>query len=157
MNLCFYIAHQVAGRTRLRATERVSDPTGLARAADSFQAIEGITEVTARTTTGSLIIEHEDLPWAQVAVQAEAQGVMLVEPPLVEARSGLDALQTQAREVNALLREGSGGAMDMRTAGFVLMLGLAATQLMRGNLLAPASTYLWYALNLARDGGKKGS
>ena len=155
MDLTFYIAHQMQGRTRLRAIQRPVDPVELAGVSAWFGSLDGVVEVDGRADTGSLIVEYEDVSWQELEGLAIRRGILISDTPPQPARSGLAGIQSAGTQLNQSLKEKTGGGMDARSMGVALLLTLALVQAMRGRVLSPASSYLWYAINLILGGNQE--
>jgi hypothetical protein len=108
----------------------------------------GVTLATANPVTGSLVVEHE-APFERIISHARAEHLFqLVEPSppaklSAQVAQGLD-------ETNRNLEKVSGGEVDFDGLLFVGLTGLAIHQAIAGNIMAPAVTLVWYALNAAR-------
>ena len=139
------VAHEIPGRLRLRL-ERHADRADPAALADRIAACTGVHRVAVRPATGSVIVEGETGEGALRAA-LEAGGAVKVLPPAgtlpvaVVAKAGLDRLD---REIG----DRTDGALDHRSALAVLLLGAAAVQVARGQLVGPAATLLVGALSL---------
>lgn len=143
----FAIAHQTEGRTRLRALERPVEPLELLALADGVGDLPGVDAVDCRTTTGSLVIEHPEHSWDEIVEQVVSAGIALValeDLPRVAA-DGLAPVRATVGRVDGLMSRLTAGGVDMRTLSFVLMLGLALRQMMRGQVMVPAMSFIWYA------------
>ena len=60
-------------------------------------------------------------------------------------------LQRGLAGIDSYLGQVSQQATDLRSLGVLLFLVLGLVQLGRGQVLAPATSLLWYALDLLRD------
>ena len=143
----FAIAHQTDGRTRLRALVRPVDTLELMGIADSMSGLPGVDAVDFRATTGSLVIEHPDLPWENIEHELARFGIEVL--GFVDGIEGytdsLAPVRATIGHVDGLMTRLTTGGVDMRTIAFVLMLGLALRQIMRGQIMVPAFSFLWYA------------
>jgi hypothetical protein len=147
------VAHRAPGRVRLKVPARQGDRAWFGQAAGQISTCAGVTRVEANPVTASLLVRFGDgFSLAGLAHAAGAAGLFALEarapvPALVRAG---DALQ----ELDARVRQLTGGEADVRSLVFLGLLGLAAVQALRGQVLGPASTLLWQAFDLA--GGKHG-
>ncbi len=143
----FAIAHQTEGRTRLRALERPVEPAELLVLADGVGDLPGVDAVDCRTTTGSLVIEHPEHPWEEIEDQlAQFDVVVVASADMGDGYvDGLAPVRATIGHVDGLMTRLTAGGVDMRTLSFVLMLGLALRQMMRGQVMVPAISFLWYA------------
>lgn len=150
----FIIAHQIDGRTRLRAFDRPLDRVGLAAFVEQFSQQPDIEMLDLREATGSLVIEHPLLDGTQLAERvAQAGGEIVAEPQAPAApRDNLAVVRTGFANVEKLLGGVSGGGVDMRTLGFLVLFSLGVAQLLRGQIMIPAFSFFWYALELVNRG-----
>lgn len=141
------IVHQTEGRTRLRALARPVDAETLMGLADRMSQLAGVDDIDCRLTTGSLVIEHPDLTWDDLAVEVARVGGVIVSDAVPEAvrKDGLEAARTTVGRVDTLVSQLTAGGVDMRTLAFILMVGLALRQILRGQIMVPAMSFLWYA------------
>jgi hypothetical protein len=108
----------------------------------------------ANPLTASLLILH-DGPFEVVAAFAEGRQLFRL--------GGAPSSKTLKAQAAAGLQEASrnlelvsGGELDLDGLLLLGMTGLAIHQAIEGNIMAPAVTLMWYALNAARgpkDGG----
>jgi hypothetical protein len=144
--LRFAIAHQTEGRTRLRALVRPVDTVELLALADGVGGLSGVDAVDCRTTTGSLVIEHPEHAWEEIEDQMAQFGVVVALADMGHGHvDGLAPVRATIGQVDGLMTRLTAGGVDMRTLSFVLMLGLALRQMMRGQVMVPAFSFLWYA------------
>ena len=145
----FFLAHQIEGRTRLRCAQRPVDPLGLAAVADALAGQPGIEALDVRLNTGSLVIEHPALHAEQLVERVHRAGG---EIEVAQAQPPLDTLapvrQTMGYMDN-ILGGVSAGGLDIRSLAFLVFFSLGITQLLRGQVMMPAFSFLWYAFELA--------
>ncbi|NGP51951.1 hypothetical protein [Thioalkalivibrio sp. XN8] len=118
--------HSIAGRSRIRIPEMRGDAEWFEAVRAGIAAYPGISRVSASPAGASLLVEGHDLAVRRIGSLAETQGWFRLEPPAPEparARRGTDALVP------------------------VLVL-LALVQAVRGQIMVPALTLLWYAARL---------
>jgi hypothetical protein len=101
----------------------------------------------ANPLTGSLLFSHS-ASLAEIAAFAEAQGMFAIregkrrgEPPATRATRSLVRIED-------FLFRASKGKIDLPSLVFTILLMMSLVQIARGQVLAPASTLLWYALEL---------
>ncbi len=150
----FVIAHQIDGRTRLRAFDRPLDRAGLAAFVEQFSQQPDIEMLDLREATGSLVVEHPLLDAGQLAERvAHAGGEILAEPQAPAGpRDNLAVVRTGFANVDKLLAGASGGGVDMRTLAFLVLFSLGVAQLLRGQIMMPAFSFFWYAFGLIEKG-----
>lgn len=154
MSEAAWIVHQTAGRLRLRLPRRRKDVIYLDALADAAAELPGILAAQANPLTGSLLLLYEE-DAADAFADAldrlvDAHGIVLHfgAPPMAPVRP---ALQRGLAGIDAYLGQMSQQSTDLRSLGVLLFLVLSLVQLGRGQVLAPASSLLWYALDLLRD------
>jgi hypothetical protein len=155
-----YIAHQTATRTRLRLHGYRETPADVPAAiATLIATLSGVDAAEPRPATGSIVIHHPELSVDELNEALHALPLdwdeQVAEPPVQPALMPLTGGLAGADE---WLHENSGGRVDVHTLIIVVMLSLALSQAVRGNIMAPAASLLWYALDLLlRRGGQPSS
>jgi hypothetical protein len=157
LSLACHVAHQTEGRTRLRVLEMPPEAESFSGAARRIAELAGVEAVRPRITTGSLVILHPALS-GQALLDALAEaGVELAERPQAVARPALVPLRERLDRADTLVREASQGSADLHTLGFLALGGLAVMQMMRGQTLGNASSFLWYAFHMLNSPPRGGS
>jgi hypothetical protein len=154
------IAHQTAERTRLQLTarppaaQRESAIERLQALGDALEAAiddeSGLLQMDIRPMTGSLVIEHPGIDGAAVVSAVVRVSGELEDRPVAETRPGLTPLFDAVAAADRGLRESSGGSADLRAIVFLLLVSLAIAQMLRGQVMAPATALLWYAFDILR-------
>jgi len=148
LRLC--IAHQIEGRTRLRALERPVDGAAFAEFAERLAACPGVDALDARHTTGSLVIEHPGMDALELnGCVAQAGGVIETATAVAPA-DPLQPVRNGTRRVDTALSQLTAGGLDARTLTFMVVFGMAVVQIMRGQVMVPAVSLLFYAFDLLR-------
>ncbi|MEN8180331.1 MAG: HMA2 domain-containing protein [Pseudomonadota bacterium] len=146
-----YIVHQVRGRLRLRIREKCQDPDYFQAVCVQLESLDGVTDVSFNDATGSLLLLHPELPYAELAPLLQRLALFeLVDGP--EPKSlALNPVFEGFSWMNHALSEGSAGNVDLRSLAFIGLIGVAAQQLYRGNIAGPAIPMLLGALSLAQQ------
>jgi hypothetical protein len=155
VSLAFFVAHQTAGRTRLRVIEMPDDPALLVEASEHIAALQGVETAQPRLETGSVVIGHPYLASSALLQVLVAGGIQLQREPERIARPALAPFRERLDRADGLVREMSQGSADLHTLAFLGLGGLAVMQMLRGQTLTNASAFLWYAFQVAnrsRDG-----
>lgn len=142
------VVHRVSGRMRLRISGKRDDTAYFSSLVERMSACPGVTLATANPVTGSLVIQHE-VPFEMIISHAQAERLFrLVEslPPAKLSNQVAQGLDETSRNLEKV----SGGQVDFDGLLFVGLTGLAIHQAIAGNIMAPAVTLVWYALNAAR-------
>lgn len=159
-----YLAHECAGRTRLSFANRKNERAFFEAVCNAALSLPGVSHVEGRPATGSVIVTHTG-PASTVLDAARARGVFDVQVQPSEPAGG-----DQLGAWHSLIGEPMTGAQSTpnfaRTTTILTLLFMALVQAMRGQVMPPATTALWYALSLllgqngldrggggARDGG----
>lgn len=144
------LAHQIEGRSRLRALTRPVDEAGLCAFAERLAGLSGVEAVDCRPHTGSLVVEHPQLDAAGLAAGLARLGGVMVSPATTTATrpSGLVPLRRGLDGLDGVLGQLTAGGLDIRTLAFATLVGLAARQVLHGQVMAPAISLLWWAFEL---------
>jgi len=157
MSLLFYIAHTTHGRTRIRWASDEEQRHRVMEIASKLEQIDGILNVEARLVTGSIIIEHPETPWAEITPLIEQHtSIQFCTTPQPPMRNGLQSLNTGLDKIDAVLRKESQNGMDLKDLSFILLVMLAVIQALRGQVMVSASSFLWFALNVAMSSPSSG-
>ena len=153
-----FIKHQLP-RVRLKIPDKRGDFRYFNQIADSFADCLGITQLQLNPPAASILICHRtDIPFENIAEFAETNGLFYLEEkpedyeavvipnlPLATLTSvGLNRL-------DASLLNFSQGRIDTRSLLFLSLVGLGIHQITRGNIMAPAASLLWYALEVVKQ------
>jgi hypothetical protein len=141
--------HRIEGRARIRVPERRGDAAYFSAVREALFDCEAVERCEVNPATASVLIEHEG-PFEVVAGHAEqAQLFRLAQltPAIVPGRVHA---QHNLRRLDDELTRASGGEVDLATLIFAALLVMAGVQLLRGQVLAPAATLVWYALATLR-------
>ncbi len=139
------LAHVTGGRARLRLVRPLPEAT-LTALADDLATLPGIERVVIRPATGSVIIEGRRPAEALEAALRSSGLITLTEPEPAQPIGQLAQLGLWLADLK--LREETRGALDIRTALALMLLGGAIVQLLRGQISGPATTLLMEAFKL---------
>lgn len=148
------VVHRIAGRTRLRIAGKRNDAAYFSQLIEQIRACPRVREATANPLTGSLLIRYDE-PFELVAGFAQQRQLFRLAGPqpsaTLKARTAA-GFEEASRNLEAV----TGGELDLDGMLILGLTGLAIHQAIEGNIMAPAVTLMWYALNAARgtkDGG----
>jgi hypothetical protein len=139
------LAHVINGRARLRLAGSLPE-TRLATLADGLAALSGIERVVIRPATGSVIVEGRVKAEALEQALRSSGLVSLAEPEEAQPIGQMAQLGLWVADME--VRERTRGALDVRTAMALLLLGGAIVQLLRGQISGPATTLFMEAFKL---------
>ncbi|MFO8153330.1 HMA2 domain-containing protein [Thioalkalivibrio sp.] len=148
MNDTAYLVHQAPGRLRLRVPGMRGEIPFFHDMVARISPLEDIEAVRANPDTGGVLILHRR-DTQQAVLDRVASVVNLTEeqyaPPSAFSRaaSGLGKLD------EVIARETKGGS-SLSSVIFLVLVGLALAQIARGQVMAPATSLIWYALDLTR-------
>jgi len=144
-----HVVHELPERMRIRIPEYRKDEAALARLSQRLEQEEGIASVSGDALTASLLIRHrmegEDLK----AVLTDTLGIDLQPAPVSKVRHSLAPVNAAIETVNNSLRRASSGSTDLQALIFIFLVAAAVRQLLRGQVMVPAISLLWYAFELA--------
>ena len=110
----------------------------------ALRACPTVGELRANPATASvLILDRRGVALDEVSDYAFSHG--LFEMPNGGRQSLSESVLQGARQIDEGVRRASGQELDLRALAFLALLGAALYQLVRGELLAPATTLGWYA------------
>jgi hypothetical protein len=122
------IVHRINGRLRLRVPERRGDDVWFADTRRALAGFPGVLRVAANSDTGSFLIRGKDLALRRIPEIAEDRGWFMLSDSHRHRKPASDALAGLAP----------------------VFFGLAVLQAARGQIMVPALSLLWYALEIIR-------
>jgi hypothetical protein len=135
------LVHGLPGRTRLRLPAQRGRPACFAELVERLQACPGVQRVVANPDTASLLLEHH-VPFADIVVFARQQELFDLEPSSAISAGVTTYRDWLSRQLQA------GRHLNVRSLVVSGLVALSLVQIARGQILAPASTLLWYAWHL---------
>jgi hypothetical protein len=144
------VCHLTTGRLRLKIPEKRRDDGFFHTVEQRLAGWDSVDRVEVNPLTASVLVTFSN-PAALFTENALKNDVFTVtydEPDGAAAppRQALTERVTDVwREADTALRRWTGGGADIRSAAFLVMLGGAAYQLLRGRIAPPAATLLWDA------------
>lgn len=151
----FFVAHQIDGRTRLRALDRPVDLSELTAFGERLGRQAGIEWLDLRAATGSVVIEHPGLDAVGLAECVSAAGGLLDERLSGGGGNRLASVPKAVQGLDGMLSQLTSGGLDTRTLSFLVLFSLGITQLLRGQIMMPAFSFLWYAFELANRAARE--
>lgn len=139
-----YICHRVATRTRVRIPAQRGDMDYFSRLADQLVELEGVHAVHVNARTASVLVEHGADDWLGQVVQ---QGILQWVPDGT-AVNPVDRAENILKSFNHHLRASTAEHIDFRGFMLLLLIGGAIAQINRGQIMVPAVSLMWYALQL---------
>jgi hypothetical protein len=156
-----YIKHQLTGRARVKIPQKRGDEVYFETLAEAFAQCETITQLQLNPQAASLLIQYGSAPFSEIAAFAVNAGLFtLVEQddadlPATEHSSVASISSILASRLDHKLADLSAGRIDVRSVLFVAFMGLTIREAAKGHVMAPASTFLWRALQLLNKKNEK--
>lgn len=147
------ILHSLPGRTRIALPAGKGDLVLIERVAVELRRFPEVVESVGNPVTGAILLHHSGLI-EPICVRARQAGLFELGPPEV-GRQGGGSVQERAAQGLRRLSNGleavSGGEVDLNGVLIVTFALLAIRQALQGQVMIPAATALWYALNASRQ------
>lgn len=148
-----HVVHAIPGRTRLRIPSERGEDQFFAAVADTLGNCPAVESATVNPLTGSVLVIHpgcED--FTAVCEQSELLDLVQLAPAGSAPQPLSVSASRGASSLNAGLSRFTEGALDLRSALFILLIGLGIAQMVRGNVMVPAVSLFWWAMDLALHG-----
>jgi hypothetical protein len=142
------VVHRTTRRLRLRFPSKRGDTAFFTRLMEHLAELEAIHHVTANPGTASVLLEHDGLEPESLADSGTGWALFELVDREEPEELILDSFADQFRDLDRRMRRFTGGAADSRSAVMLIFLALGLLQLARGQVMAPASSLLWYAFQL---------
>jgi hypothetical protein len=145
-----FIVHELPGRLRLKIPEKRGDTAYFTRLAEQLPHCPGVARVDGKAHTGSLLVLHASATRAaDIDAYAERLGLFsLTDRPATPRRTLRQCANAGVDALDRGLLAASGGVVDLGSAILLMLLVLAARQAARGQVLVPAFSLLWFALEV---------
>lgn len=143
-----YVTHSIPGRTRLKIHSQRGNTYYFNFLERHLTECPGVTDVKTSARTGSALVIHRT-PFPQIVAFAQTRELFSLLSPqdftpstyLQQTTAGFAKLDTDLAELSA-------GKLDIRSLVLMALMTMSVIQLSRGQIFAPASTLLWYTLEL---------
>ena len=143
------LEHLTGERARLRLPSLRREREALEKLAHAMVDLPGVYSVEANPLTAGILIRYQG-DFGAISKGALEAGLFVIEDPQ-PGPDVMNGLRGRMRNVEAMLRRGSAGSIDVNTAAFLFFSLVAMVQLARGRIAMPAFSALWYALNSLRS------
>ena len=149
MNASPVVVHSIPGRVRLTLGDRRGDSAYFARLANVLGAQPGVLRVKDNARAASIVIEYQG-QFDTVAAALQASGLAV---PPGEAHARAARPPPPAPAYVPALKLVSGRDLSPTFMAGLVFLGVGVVQLLRGQIMVPASTALWYAISVLPHAG----
>ena len=146
MSYPFTLQHSIAQRTRIRWAGDAADRATVEDLASRIETLPGINRTLARADTGSIIIEHDAIDPQTLLQRLVEELTIDLKVPLEKTTTGLERFN---QNLDSLERQMHKANIDLGSMTFLVLLVMAATQAMRGQVGVSAFSLLWYAMTVA--------
>lgn len=151
-----YIAHSLPGRLRLKIPSKRGDKGYFSEVSAQLQQRSEVAEVTANVLTGALLVRlAPGATEADLAVGGRLLTLfdlrMNAERVTAAKRSALVTATAGFKGVDHWVLQATGGYLDLKSSVFLVLLAMAARQIVRGHFMVPGFTLLWHALNMMME------
>jgi hypothetical protein len=136
-----HVVHQTKGRMRLRIPRRRKDLPYFLDLYEDLRQVPDITDVVINPSTASVLLYFPEKSARPVLYSLQRIG-------LLQNDGGEQSSRPLLGRIQGLLTDRQGAATDARTILLTIMIGIAIHQALRGRILAPALSALWYAYDL---------
>jgi hypothetical protein len=148
------IAHESAGRLRLRVPSHQRDAGWFDALRDALLAIEGVLAVDVNPLTAGILVLHE-LDTAAIVGHALRNGLFEVAPPEPPRPLLAGSFRDRVNRLDDNVRAATRGSLDLKSTAITGLLGIAAVQVLRGRILPPAAIFVSWAASLALTGEER--
>jgi hypothetical protein len=143
------VLHQLPGRTRIRIAGAKGNDSILGQVAEGLRSLPEVQTVKVNAVTGSLLIAH-DGQFGSLADKAAEMGLFILGRSLPAALDFQAHLNRGLQQLERDIQTVTGGNMDFNGVLILAFTALAIQQAIEGQVVVPAATALWYALNAAQ-------
>jgi hypothetical protein len=143
------IKHRLQGRLRLCISAHKGDKNYFKRVEERLGEKLAYQRILASATTGSLLIEDDNLDLDTVTAAAEAYQLFFVHKDRVTPKPFAKRIVEPLSCTNQIIKSMSDGVLDLPGMIFLTLIGTGLWELVRGNFkFPPWYTALWYAFGL---------
>jgi hypothetical protein len=143
------VSHALPRRTRLRIRGKGGDEGYFQRIRERLGNAEGVVKVEINSLTGSVVIEHGSGVLNRIAETGAVEGLFRLAQPSPEGRLPVNRAAGAFAALDGWLARATHADIDARSTIFFVLIVLSLVQIARGQVLAPAATLLWYAMELS--------
>ena len=156
MSIVARIVHELRGRTRLRIKGVVEDAQYFEAVRVFLLSSSGVDDVRVNPLTGSVLVLHKGVTNEELRTRLGNVDLFEFSSQPEPQLSSLEHIRIGASALNRMVSQMTSGRGDLRTVAFVVIVSLAIRQIVRGQVLSPASALLWNAMDLVIRAGRDG-
>ena len=143
------VAHRLPGRIRLRVGEKRGDPAYFSTLSEDVSRCDGVEHVKVNPATGSVVIEFSDSA-ENLEQQLRQVGVSIM---LNETPSARNTPRTAGNGHVAPFHLVSNREITPMFMLGTMLAAVGIVQTLRGKILVPSLSVLWYAIEAFRQSG----
>ncbi len=141
------VCHQTAERIRIKIPSRRGDQPFFSVLRSEFDEKYG--KVRTNSSTGSLVVESENIDTGEIAAYASEKGLFELVARQRDDEPLFKKFSVPITRMNEGIKNVSGGDFDLPGALFMLLFGFGVFELIRGNFRTPPwYTAFWYAFGV---------
>lgn len=144
------IAHRTAARVRLRVPSKRGDNEFFSDLHDWLIKLPGVDDLRINALTASALIIRNETDAAALDSALGSSELFDLDDSAPVHEALLDRATAEIGRLDVALSRATQGGLDVPGSLFLLFLLAAATQIARGQILAPATSLLWYAYEIMR-------
>jgi len=141
------IVHRLPGRLRLKVPEKRRDTAWFTEIVGRLEQVSGVEQVEISPLSGSMLIRYD--PNEPLEQRLRQNGLIQIENPAAPSSPVVDTLADVISRSDQALERRTGGKASLRTLLILVLVALAIVQTLRGRILTPAISLLWFAMVLA--------
>lgn len=141
-----YVVHRTRHRVRLRVPDKRADTAWFSEAAARLEEMDWVSRIETGPVSASLVL-HCDIA-DNLDERLSTTGVFEFQAQAPAVPPATEQLKAGVSDLDRALRESGAGDTNLRSLLFLLMLILAGVQMARGQVMVPAISLLWYAMEL---------
>lgn len=142
-----HVVHSLRGRTRLRVPSQKGNREFFVAIEQILGADQQVAYIATNPKTGSILIHHRN-ELVELDHFVRSRGLFTVQREMPSPERALSGAALHLDRLDRVLRRNTHGAFDLDELLFVGLVGAALVQMVRGRVLAPASTLLSYAATI---------
>ena len=143
-----HVVHALPGRVRIKIPSKQGDMRYFSRLYEKLTSYPGMTAMHTNYMTESLLVEHPAMKLMQLQQYAKKRQLFSLDDLEYRSKAVWEKASLGLEAIDSKLTGITKGDVDFRSVVFLVLLVLAVRQLFRGQILAPAATLFWYALEL---------
>ena len=143
-----HVVHSTDGRTRIRVPSERRNSAFFRRVVEELSQCETVSKIEAKPLSGGVLVHYQG-DFDVIADWAVRKDLFTLVDQPVRNSGMLDRLDSEMDVIDRRINAITAGEANLASLVFLGLLMVAAVQLLRGNIMGPAMTMAWYAVNAA--------